>query len=419
MSEKVQTILQKVTAFTQSRYMQILMNGFIGVSALTICGSLFTLVKSIPITPWLNFLTASGLGDLLSIPVSITTDAIALYIALSMGYETAKSYEQDGLPVALVSLGSFLLVTPFGDSGVPLSAIGTQGMFLAIIVGIGAARLYIFLIQKGIRIKLPDSVPANVGGMFESLLPGGLTFVVFLAVRYGMSLTAYGSAQNLVYALLQAPLTNVGGGMGGLIVYTLASNLLWWFGIHGSMAAYVAMAPIVTTMSTENLAAFAAGEACPHPEWALMAFILIGGSGATLALNLLMVSPLCKSEQYRTLGKLALPTSLFNINEPLVFGTPIMLNPFLALPWLFCPIINLLISMFAYNIGFFVPTGASINNFLPVGIYGGMITASLSGVVMSVILLAVDLVVWLPFFKASDANLVKQEAARAAENAKA
>ena len=153
-----------------------------------------------------------------------------------------------------------------------------------------------------------------------------MVFLVFLIVRFVMSLTPFGTAQALIYGVLQAPLTAVGGGLGGLLVYLLVDGFLWMFGIHGGMVAYVGMAPIITVMMTENSAAFAQGLACPHPEWALMGFVIMGGSGATLAMNLLMLSKkTCKSAQYRTLGKIALAPSLFNINEPLIFGSPIIM----------------------------------------------------------------------------------------------
>ncbi|MCI8402463.1 MAG: PTS sugar transporter subunit IIC [Lachnospiraceae bacterium] len=423
MKEKLQTILQKVSAFTSTRYMKILMNGFMGMSAITICGSLFTLLKSLPFDPWLNFLASSGIGDLLSIPVSITTDAVALYIVLSMAYETGKTFKENAFASALVALGSFLLLTPFNtivysadytvatpvSNVIPVSAIGSSGMFLAILVGISASRLYIFFVKKGWKIRMPDSVPPNVTAMFESLIPGGLVFVVFLVIRYVMGLTSFGTAQSLIYGMLQQPLTAVGGGLGGLIVFELVSSFLWLFGIHGGMVAYVGMAPIITVMSTENLAAFAAGLPAPHPEWAMMAFIIMGGGGATLGMNMLMVSKLCKSEQYKTLGKIALPTSLFNINEPLIFGTPLIMNPTLAIPFVVTPLANLMVCMLGYQIGFFVPTGASINGFMPFGVLGALLTGSWTGAVMSVLLLVMDIMIYLPFFKVSDAMVYKRE----------
>lgn len=418
-------ILEKVNKFTNSKPMKILMNGFMGMTAITISGSIFTLLKSLPFDPWLNFLSSSGLGDILSIPISITTDVISLYVVLSMAYHTAKETDHDGFSSALVALGAFLLLTPFESTVynedytvasvvsdvIPTSVLGAQGMFLAIIVGICATLLYNWILDRGWTIKMPDSVPQNVSNMFTSLIPGGLTFIVFLAIRWGMSVTPFMTAQNLIYGLLQAPLANVGGGIGGVLVYYLVTSVLWMFGIHGAMVAYVGMMPIVTLMGQENLAAFAAGTACPHPEWNLMMFCFLGGSGATLGLNLLMCSPLCKSSQYKTLGKIALPTSLFNINEPIIFGTPTMMNPYYGIPFIVAPIANLLIGIAFFTIGFAVPTGASINNFMPFGVYGALLYASWTGVVVQIVMLVADIAIYLPFFKAADAKLYAEEQA--------
>ena len=204
--------------------------------------------------------------------------------------------------------------------------------------------------------------------------------------------------------MFQKPLTAVGGGLGGLIIYHFIGSFLWWFGVHGNMVCYVGMLSVIQTMTSENLAAFAAGINCPHPEWAAFSFVLLGGAGATLSLNLLMVSPLCKSEQFKTLGKLALPSSLFNISEPMTFGTPIIMNPILFVPFLLAPILNILLCVLGYSIGFFVPTGANINMFMPFLFYGAFLTGSLNGALMQIILLIADILFYLPFFKVADRN---------------
>lgn len=416
-------VLEKVNKFTNSKPMRILMNGFMGMTAITICGSIFTLLKSLPFDPWLNFLTSSGLGDILSIPISITTDVISLYVVLSMAYHTAKETKHDGFSTSLVALGSFLLLTPFSttiynedytvatavEDVIPTSPLGAQGMFLAIIVGVCAALLYNWILDKGWTIKMPDSVPQNVSSMFTSLIPGGIVFIVFLAVRWGMQLTPFGTAQNLIYGLLQAPLSVVGGGLGGTVVYMVVSSVLWMFGIHGSMVAYVGMMPIISLMGNENLAAFAAGTVCPHPEWTIFRMCFLGGSGATLALNLLMCSPLCKSSQYKMLGKITLPTSLFNINEPIIFGTPTVMNPYYVVPFIATPLVNLAICVILYSIGFAMPTGASFNNFMPFAVYGALVYASWKGAVVQILMLVADLFIYLPFFKAADAKLYAEE----------
>lgn len=281
-------ILDKIMKFTQAKYMRVLTNGFMSMAAITIAGSIFTLVKSLPIPAWQSFLTSSSFGDILSIPVSVTSDLMAVWVALAMGAAVAKEFDKDRLSCALVSLGSFMMLTPFEGvlrsadyttstpvpNVIPVSSLGAQGIFLAMIAGILGARIYALLIDKNIKLKMPDSVPQNVSGMFEMMIPAGLVFLVFLVIRWGLSLTEFGTAQNFIYKVLQTPVMAVGGGLAGFVVYLTLSKLLWVFGVHGGMVCYSAMAVIIGTAGAANAAAFAAGTPAPYPEWTMAGILM-------------------------------------------------------------------------------------------------------------------------------------------------
>lgn len=425
-------IVQKLTDFTQNRYMRILTNAFMSVAAISIAGSLFMLVKSIPIGAYQTFLTESGLGDILSIPVSITSDLTAIYIVFAMGYALAKEFGRDAFAAATISLGSFMLLTPFNATTytldpvtgeriaqfttnvIPVSSMGAQGIFLAILVGMLASRLYIFLIDKGLRIKMPESVPSNVAKMFEMMIPGGLVFVVFLTVRWGFSLTDFGTAQQFIYSMLQKPLVAVSGGLWGCLIYLTISKLLWIFGIHGGMVAYAAFAVIISTVSAENTSAFAAGLPVPNPEWA---WFKVFADFSVIALTLVMLFT-AKSKHYKLLGKISLPTSLFNISEPLVFGTPIVMNFIIAIPFVLLQPINLLLTVFMTNIGLLAPpTGAAINNMIPGPIQMALMNSHWSGFVWGCILLLINLAVYYPFFKIIDRKSYLSEQGEAEQEA--
>lgn len=413
--------LEKIVSLTQAKYMRILTNGFMSVAALTIAGSIFTLIKSLPIPVWQTFLTNSGLGSILAIPVSITSDLMAVWVALGMGAAVAKEFDKDKLSCALVALGSFMMLTPFtatvysadysssmvASNIIPVSSMGAQGIFLSMISGILGARLYAFFIDKGWKLKMPDSVPSNVAGMFEMMIPSGLVFLVFLAVRYGFSLTPYGTAQAFIYKILQTPLMAVGGGAAGVLLYLTMSKLLWVFGVHGGMVCYSAMAVIMSTAGAANQAAFAAGTAAPYPEWcwalSLMDF-------PVLPLSIVMLV-FAKSQQYKSLSKVALPTAIFNISEPQVFGMPIVMNPVMAVPFVLLQPFNFFLTMLAQNIGFLaIPSGASINNMIPTPILMGLQNSHWSGVVWAILLIVIDCLIWLPFFKIQDKKACDQEA---------
>ena len=416
--------LEKIVGFTQKRYMKVLMDGFMSIAAVSIAGSLFNLIKSIPIGAWQTFLATSGLGTLLSIPVSITSDLMAIYVVFAMAYCLAKSFNRDGFAAGIIAFGSFMILTPLTASStavdpatgerlvttvqnaISLSAVGSQGIFLAIIVGLLSARLYVFFLDRGWKIKMPDSVPSNVASMFENMLPGGATFIVFLAIRYGMSLTSFGTAQALIYGILQAPLMKVGGGFGGLLIYMVMIKIFWLFGIHGGMLVNSAMYPIMAAATAANQSAFAAGLPAPYPEWAYGSAVCAGIG--LLALNLLMF--IAKSKQFKALAKIALPTSLFNITEPMMFGTPMIMNVILGIPFILSPVISVLLTRLVMTIGLVAwPTGASSNMFIPSPIGMALLNAHWTGFVWGLVLIVINMALYYPFFLVADKRALAQE----------
>lgn len=419
-------IIPVTNKITNNRYIKILMDGFMGISAFTIGASFFSLARSLPLGDWYtNFLMSTGLYDILNFPIKITSDLSSLYLVIAFGYFTAKSFNKKPINGALIAFGSFLMLCPFEttatfttEAGETLTSVvsdvlsvglfGAQGIFLAMIVGILSVRIYVWFDDKNIKIKMPASVPSNVSNMFETMIPASIILVIGMVVRVLCSLTPYGTAQNLIYGLLQKPLTSIGGGYWGAFAFTFLSLVFWLFGIHGSMIMYVAMASIYQTMILENISAFANGLPCPNPEWYYTYFTNMGGSGATFGLCLLMAFT-AKSEHLKTLGKLALPTSIFNINEPLLFGLPFIMNPIMAIPFLAAPTVNFFLTSLANKLGFAVLTGASVNNYLPVGVVGAFGTGNWEGFALSVVLIIVDIVIYYPFFKAYDNKKLEEE----------
>lgn len=203
-------------------------------------------------------------------------------------------------------------------------------------------------------------------------------------------------------------MTQIGGGYWGAFCYLFIGLFLWMFGIHGSMLMYVAMGSIANAMWAENMVAFANGAPAPHAEWLYMYFVNMGGSGATFGL-VLMMAFVAKSQHLKKLGRVALPTSVFNINEPIIFGTPMVMNPTMAIPFLAAPAANFFLTSLVNQLGFSVLTGAMQNNYYPVGVLGAFATGSWTGAVWTVVLIAIDTVIYYPFFKMFDAKKVKEE----------
>lgn len=416
-------ITEKVMKFAQLRYIKIIMNAFMGIAGFSIGASLFSLVKSIPIPFWQDFMTNSGLGDILSIPINMVSNLYALMVVLCVGYEVAKSFgEKRPLPVAMTAFGAFMILTPFeatvriaNEAGemitgtasnvISLSPLGSQGIFLAMFSGLLAARLYVFLVKKNIKIKMPDSIPPSVAGMFETMIPAGLVFILFIIIRMLFGLTPYGTAQSFIYTILQAPLVGVGATPVGAAIYLMAGKFLWMFGIHGDMLAYATLGSVRSAATQANMAAFAAGEAVPYLEWTLLTPLTNVG---ILSLTLLLL--ISKSKQHKSLGKMAIATSLFNITEPIMFGLPIILNPVMAVPFVLTPGINVLLTSLVMRIGIVAPsTGVALSNVIPTPIYFWMNNNSITGLIWGLLIVAIDMVIFFPFFKVAERMAVKEE----------
>ncbi|MCR4950908.1 MAG: PTS transporter subunit EIIC [Solobacterium sp.] len=425
-SEKLDAVVNKITKFSQLRYVRIIMNAFMTVAAFSIGASLFTLIRSIPIPFWQTFLTNTGLTNILNIPIAMVSNMYAIMIVISVGYEVAKSFNAKPLPAAMIAFGSFMILTPFeasvaiqngeevvrgvAQNVIGLGPLGSQGIFLAMFTGIIAARLYVFLIQKNIKLNMPASLPPSVAGMFETMIPAGLVFIAFIAIRLLFAATPFGTAQACIYGLLQAPLVGIGATPAGAAIYLLVAELLWVFGIHGGLITYAALGSVRSAATQANMAAFAAGETVPYLEWTLLTPL---NNVHILALTILLI--FSKAQQHKSLGKLSFMTSLFNITEPIIFGLPMILNPIMALPFVLLPSINMVLTSFLMRSGILaMSTGAALASNVPTPIYLWMTTNSITGLIWGLLLIVLDAAVFYPFFKVAERQALRQEAAQAA-----
>lgn len=419
---KIDKITDKVMKFAQLRYIKIIMNAFMGIAAFSIGSSLFSLIKSIPLDPWQSFLTSSGLGNILSIPINMVSSLYAIMVVLCVGYEVGKSFNQRPLPAAMVAFGSFMIVTPFeaavtitneaGEaiSGIaanvlPLGPLGSQGIFVAMICGLLGGRLYVLLLEKNIKIKMPDSIPPSVAGMFETMIPAGIVFILFMVLRLGFAQTSYATMQSFIYTVLQAPLMGIGANPIGAALYLMSGKLLWMFGIHGDMLTYATLGSVRSAATQANMAAFAAGSPVPYLEWGLLTPMTnVGILGLTI---LLLIS---KSKQHKSLGRLAIATSIFNITEPIMFGLPVILNPIMAIPFILTPGICIILTSFVMKLGLVAPlTGVALSNVIPTPIYMWMATNSITGLIWGCIIVALCVAIFFPFYKIAEKAAMKEE----------
>lgn len=401
----------------------------------TIVGSMFLVLNVLPEAfPFLEGFFESTffkISDLYMLANSTTMGALALYFCIVLGYEytsiLANEEDLDLSPIngALLSVFAFFMTLPqlviengvvarvsdseanivngwqIGEDGV--ERLGTVGIFTGIIMAIVAVQLYRLCVAKHWTIKMPEEVPTGVANAFTALIPA---FVVAFTVIIINGLLVLFDTD--IFQVIQIPfgfVTNLTNSWLGLMVIYFLVHALWLVGIHGATIIF----SFITPITLSNLAANVAGENIPLAGEFNNAYVVIGGSGATLGLCFYFVY-MAKSEQLKAIGKAAIIPSLFNINEPLIFGVPLMYNPFLALPFFLAPMASASIAYFAVKFELIRPIIAQMPWPSPVGI-GAFVGSGgdWRAAVVAIICVVVAFIIYYPFVKAYDARLVRQE----------
>lgn len=356
------------------------------------------------------------LTELLSKVNTMTLGALAVYIAVLIAYHLVKKLDEDEDPISasIISLISFLIITPLGkmadDSmGIPTNWLGAQGVFSALIVGIVSARLYLAIKHRGWTIKMPAGVPPMVTKTFEALIPTILIGLLFAIVDLLFSLTAFGNMHQFVYSIIQEPLKGVGGSIAVMILLSLLQQVLWFFGIHGTNVILPLVTPLWLAMDLENLNAVQAGLTPPNIV-GLAFFNIITWSGLALGLVLLMLR--AKSQQYRQVGKISIVPAMFGITEPVIFGTPLVLNFDLAFPFITNNAIALTLAYVLTKLGIVAKfIGVQTIFGLPLGFHAA-VEGSISIILLQLFIqLVLSPVLWYPWFKRLDMSTYKEEQA--------
>ncbi|QYG31562.1 PTS cellobiose transporter subunit IIC [Mammaliicoccus sciuri] len=403
----------------------------------TIVGSMFLVLNVIPQT--FTFLegfwnsTFLKIGDLYMLANKATMGILALYFCLVIGYEYTKFYaDEEDLDVnplngALLSMFAYFMAIPqlvmddgkmvlvnimkkdvnifngWEMSGDGVSRLGTTGIFTAIIMSIIAVQLYRLCVKRQWIIKMPEAVPEGVSRSFTALIPAFL--VAFVILAFTGILVAFDTDIFKIIAVPFGFVVNLTSSWIGILVIYFLIHALWIVGIHGANIISAFITPIVLSNMQLNIE----GANIPFAGEFQNSFVVMGGSGATLGLCV-FIAFLAKSEQLRVLGKASLAPGLFNINEPLVFGLPIVYNPFLAIPFFLAPMVSASIGYWTIKLELVKPIIAQVPWPSPIG-FGAFIgtAGSLMAVLVSLICGFVAFLIWFPFIKIYDKKLVEQE----------
>lgn len=428
--DKLQAFLLPLSdKLNRSKILRGISGGFSAMLPIVMVGAIFSLLNSLNIQPYQDLITAIGLKPLLAIPGSYTTDMISIYAVFLIAKAEAEAIGIDNrksVSSGLIALLFFLLLIPLGVTGTHEASgeavfvggaintmyLGSIGLFTAMIVGLTIPYLHNLFIKYNITIKMPETVPPMISESFASMIPAICIAAVAVLVRFACSFTSAGTFTMLVYNTLKAPLAAMAASPLTFIILLVICNVLWMFGIHGGMVATSIMSMLYTTFTNENLAAFNAGEALPNiiiqPAWSTIGNIC--GSGCAIGL-VICLALFARSERYKALAKIAVPSGLCGISEPMVFGVPLVLNPVMMIPMLLAPICTFLLGYAAMAIGL-VPymNGVGVSLGTPILLSGFMAYGDFRGVILQFVLCLVSAAIYFPFFKILDGQAVKVEA---------
>ncbi len=398
------------------RHLVAIRDGFITIMPLTIVGSLAVLINNLPIDFYQNALdsiwkhetwTQWG-GNIWGATFGI----LSLLLAFAIAYNLAKSYNKDGLSAGVISLSSYMTFGTFGEGGLTGLTTGTGGIFIAIIVSLLSTEVFCRLSGNSkLLIKMPDGVPPAVSKSFAALLPAIITIGVFALVRTIIS--AGFDIPDIVgsfYSTIQEPFMGLTNTWVAAIILAFIPAFLWTLGVHGANIIEPFMQTINLPAIDANVAAISAGKVAPYivNKPFFDAFVNMGGSGTTIALIIAIFIIARKNKQYNTVGKLSAAPGLFNINEPLLFGLPIVLNPILFIPFILTPMVNVTIAFFVTKWGWVPAATVSAPWTTPPVINGFLVTQSWTGAVLSLVLIAISVCIYLPFLAMAN-RIAKQE----------
>ena len=348
------------------------------------------------------------LSNILSPLTSTTMSLVALFLAFLVGYNYVNdTIDNKANPVycGLTTLIGFFCLTPFtltqGEEVVtgiiPTTYMGSSGMFIALVASYFVAKLYCWIFNKDIKIKMPDSVPPNVMSSFEALIPAGIALVTVCIVNYLFTLTPWGNIHDAFSAILEKPLLAIGTGLPAILIGQTLAQLLWFLGIHGEQIVGSVMDPILQAASLKNADAFQAGQELPFiiTDQFRALFMVIGFMSLVIAVVIV-----AKSSNLKSIGKVSIVPAMFCISEPIVFGMPVIMNITLFIPWLLVrPVFGIITYAFMYFGLCPYPTGAVVPWTTPPLLSGFLATNSIMGAVVQLICLVVGVLMFIPFVK--------------------
>lgn len=429
------------TKLNSQRHICAVRDAFVLLFPLTMSGSLMILLNYVLLSPDGFIARMLHLGDLIPNLASYqaiftpvlngSTNILSILTVFLVGRNIAKDLKADDLLTGLTALSVFFIIYPSyvnvnGTNHLVTTYLGAQGLFVAIIVGLAVGEVMARLSKADkLEIKMPPQVPPAVSRSFKVLIPIIITTTLFSIINYIILKFSPEGINGLIYTVIQKPLTSLGGNISSVIVIALVQNVLWILGIHGPNTLSAIRSAIFTEADNANLlyvAQHGSSIGAPYPvTWGAMndAFANIGGSGCTLGL-VIAILLFSKAKEQRGIAKLSLAPGIFNINEPVIFGLPIVLNPIYIVPFVLTPIANILVGYTAVVIIKIIPPvsyGVPWTTPGPLIPFLGSGGSNIMSLVIGFICLLVSIAIYSPFViaasKAEEKNILDEQESQA------
>lgn len=408
-------LLPLATKLGSNKILISLRDGIIVAMPLIIIGSLFLVISGIAIPGWIEWLEQQGIQQYLLKAVNGTFGLMGLVASFGVAHSIAKQYKTDGVSAGIIAMSAFLVVTPTvmskgkaSEEAIPQIFMGSQGLFVALIIGIVSGLIFQWFINRDIRIKMPEQVPPAVSKSFSALIPGTVIIMLWLIIYIILDKLPFGNIHEVIVNTLGVPLSILGGSLIGTIILAGLNSMFWFVGIHGANVVNAVMQPIWLKNIDENRIAYQAdpnGE-LPHiiTQPFIDNFVFMGGGGSTIGLVIVIAIIALKhkaSKITKMMAPLTLTPGIFNINEPTLFGIPVVLNVRLIVPFILAPMINATITYFAMATGLVhLTNGTAMPWTMPPIISGFLATGHISGSIVQIVCIIIDIVIYYPFYRA-------------------
>lgn len=422
--DKLQEPLLKASMWVQNNtIIQAVKNAFVRTIPFTVIGSFSNLIKmqldALIKSQNLHWGWLTSISNLFGYLGVATLGIVGLIVVISSAYSYAVELKQRDenksmniIIATLLAFSAYFVMVPnnvnFADpkakviEGFASSLFSYEGMFTGLIVGMLAVALFAAFSRSKFTIKMPGSVPQNVFDSFFALIPMAEVLLLFGLARIGLQAMGYASLIQLIATVVIKPLLTVGTGLPAIIVVILLEQILWFLGLHGFNIVWGIVSAFWLPLFLQNVAKFAETKSFADisiaPNTMTNVYAMIGGSGATFGLIIAMLIFAKKGEKEREVAKLALVPGCFGINEPVIFGLPIVLNPIMFIPWIVVPLFNAIVAYVVTSIGWVVPL-VVLNSgnepiFFSTWILGGL---HMSPVILALVLVIFDVFLYAPF----------------------